>query len=57
MHADKWSAMHDELSRKTVKELREIARAEGICFGYAASRKDSMVREIVSQLSYREAQS
>jgi len=46
--------MCDELSRKTVKELRQIARDKGICLGYSGASKKSMVGEIASQIRYRE---
>lgn len=45
---DRWQQMHDELMQLTLKELRAIAKEDGICLGYAASRKDSCVAEIVS---------
>lgn len=50
-----YDELHDELERKTTKELRQIARDEGICLGYDASRKSSMVNAIVSGIRYREA--
>ena len=40
--------MRDELARKTMKELRAIAKAEGISLGYEASRKDTTVAAIVT---------
>lgn len=51
---DRWEAMRDELSGMTLKELRALARRDGICLGYAASRKDSCVAEIVSSRRYQE---
>lgn len=49
-----YDKLHDELERKTTKELRKIARSEGICLGYDASRKSSMVNAIVSGIRYKE---
>ncbi len=49
-----YNQMRDELSKLTTKQLREIARNEGICLGYAGSTKRGMVNEIVSQREYRE---
>lgn len=49
-----FDALRDELSRKTTKELRQLARDEGITLGYDAARKDTMVSAIVSQLRHRE---
>lgn len=49
-----YEAMHADLSKLTTKQLREIARNEGICLGYAGSTKRGMVNEIVSQREYRE---
>lgn len=46
--SEDWEAMREELSCLTVKQLRQIAKNEGICLGYAASRKDTTVNEIVS---------
>ena len=51
---DRWDAMREELSGMTLKELRVLAKRDGICLGYAASRKDTCVAEIVSQRRYRE---
>lgn len=49
-----YDKLHEELARKTSKELRQIARDEGICLGYDASRKSSMVNAIVSGIRYKE---
>lgn len=49
-----YEKMREELSRMTMKELRQIARDEGICLGYAGSRKYSAAAEIASQRRYRE---
>ena len=51
--ADEYEAMRESLMRLTVKELRGIARDEGICLGYAGANKRSMVGEIVGQRRYR----
>ncbi len=40
-------ARRDELMRMTMRELRQLARDEGICLGYAGARKDTAVDEIV----------
>lgn len=49
-----YEKMHEELSRMTVKQLRAIARDEGICLGYSGATKAGCVGEIVSQRRYRE---
>ena len=49
-----YDKMRDELSRMTVKELRAIAREEGICLSYSGATKAGIVGEIVSQRHYRE---
>ena len=46
--------LREELYRKTTKELRQLARDEGITLGYDAARKDTMVSAIVSWLRHRE---
>lgn len=51
---DRWSAMHDELMGMTVKDLREIAKRDGVCLGYAASRKDTCVAAIITARRYKE---
>lgn len=43
-----YDAMRVELKNKAMKELRAIARAEGICLGYDGARKDTAVAAIVS---------
>lgn len=43
-----YEEMRERLMRKTVKELRALARAEGISLGYDASRKENTVAAIVS---------
>lgn len=49
-----YEEMRAELSKLTVKELRSIARAEGICLGYSGATKAGAVNEIVSQRRHRE---
>ncbi len=49
-------ARREDLSRMTMKELRALAREEGVCLGYAGSRKDTAVDEIVSSEWYRETE-
>ena len=49
-----YEKMRAELFKLTVKELREIARDEGICLSYSGATKRGTVDEIVSQRRYRE---
>jgi hypothetical protein len=49
-----YEKMREDLARKTMKELRAIARDEGICLGYDGARKDSTVAAIVGQRKHRE---
>ena len=44
-----WDEMRERLMGLTLKQLKQVARDEGITLGYAASRKDTTVAEIVSQ--------
>lgn len=44
-----WDDMRERLMRLTMKQLKQIAKDEHIALGYAASRKDSTVAEIVAQ--------
>ena len=44
-----WDEMRERLMSLTTKQLRQLAKDEGITLGYAASRKDTTVGEIVSQ--------
>lgn len=53
MSVDRWDAMRADLQKLTVKQLRQIARDEGICLGYAASRKDTTIDQIISNRRYR----
>ena len=43
-----WEDMRDELSKRSVKELKQLAKSEGISLGYSAARKDSTVLCIVT---------
>lgn len=43
-----WKDMREELSKRSVKELRALAKSEGISLGYSATRKDSTVSCIVT---------
>ena len=54
MPSTDYDAMRADLARRTMKQLREIARAEGICLGYDGARKDTAVAEIVSVRRHRE---
>ena len=51
---DKYAAMRADLANHTMKQLREIAKREGITLGYDASRKDTTVAAIVSNRRHRE---
>ena len=48
-----WDEMRERLMSLTTKQLRQIARDEGICLGYDASRKDTTVGAIVSARRHR----
>jgi len=52
------TGLYDEIRKRltamTCDQLRKLARDEGICLGYAASRKKDMVDEIVAHLRYRD---
>lgn len=43
----KWEQMREHLMGLTMKQLKQIAKDEGICLGYAASRKYLTVDDIV----------
>lgn len=49
-----YEVMRSDLSRLTMRELKEIAKREGICLGYDGSRKENTVEAIVSQRRHRE---
>lgn len=42
-----WKRMREQLMGLTMRQLKQIAKDEGICLGYAASRKDTTVADIV----------
>ena len=48
-----WEEMRDRLMKLTMKQLKQTAKEEKICLGYAASRKDTLVAEIVSARRHR----
>lgn len=43
-----WEDMRERLMSLTVKQLKQIAKDEGISLGYDASRKDTTVGAIVT---------
>lgn len=49
-----YAAMRADLARHTVKQLRAIARDEGICLGYDGATKRGTVDAIVGERQYRE---
>lgn len=51
---DKWEAMRGTLMCLTVKQLRAIAKDEGICLGNEGTTKSSIVGCIVTNRRYRE---
>ena len=53
MNESVWEDMRERLMGLTLKQLRQLAKDEGISLGYAASRKDSAVAEIVTQRRHR----
>lgn len=48
-----WEDMRERLMGLTLRQLKQLAKDEGISLGYAASRKDSAVAEIVTQRRHR----
>ena len=46
--------MRERLSALTVRELKDIARAEGICLGYAGATKAGAIDEIIANRRYRD---
>ena len=54
MNEDKYAAMRADLGAKTMKQLREIAKREGITLGYDGATKRGTVDAIVGQRKYRE---
>lgn len=49
-----YAAMRADLARRTMKQLREIAKHEGICLGYDGATKRGTVDAIVGERQYRE---
>lgn len=49
MIEQEWIDMRERLMGLSMKQLKQIAKDEHITLGYAASRKDSTVAEIVAQ--------
>ena len=52
-----YEQMRADLSAKTMKQLRAIARAEGITLGYDGARKDTTVAAIVAHRRGKERKS
>lgn len=48
------AAMRRELGSMRVRDLRALAREEGVCLGYQGSRKADVVEAIVSARRYRD---
>lgn len=46
--------MRERLSALTVRELKDIARAEGICLSYAGATKADTIDEIIANRRYRD---
>lgn len=46
--------MREQLQTLTVRELKDVARAEGICLGYAGATKEGTIGEIISARRYRD---
>ena len=46
--------MREQLSALTVRELKDVARAEGICLGYAGATKSGTIDEIIANRRYRD---
>lgn len=51
---DKWEKMREELAHMTLKQLKALAKQDGITLGYDGSRKDSAIGAIVSARRYQE---
>ena len=49
-----YEKMRDELMGMTVKQLKQVARDEGICLSYSGATKAGTVNEIVSQRRHRD---
>lgn len=48
-----WENMRQRLMQLTMKQLKQLAKDEQITLGYSASRKDSLVGEIIAQRRHR----
>lgn len=46
--------MREHLQSLTVRELKDVARAEGICLGYAGATKAGTIDEIIANRRYRD---
>ena len=46
--------MREHLQTLTVRELKDVARAEGICLGYAGATKAGAIDEIIANRRYRD---
>ena len=46
--------MREQLSALTVRELKDVARAEGICLGYAGATNSGTIDEIIANRRYRD---
>lgn len=44
-----WDQMRERLMELTLKQLKQIAKDEGLSLGYAGCRKDTAVAKIVGQ--------
>lgn len=54
MSEQRYEDMRAELMRLTVGQLREVCCEEGVCPGYEASRKSSLVDAIVTHRRHAE---
>lgn len=54
MPSTDYAAMRADLANHTMKQLREIARIEGITLGYDGATKRGTVDAIVGERQYRE---
>lgn len=48
MAEDRYDKMRDELMAMTMKQLRALAKDEGVCLGYDGARKDTAARAIIT---------
>lgn len=49
-----YEQMRAELEKMTMKQLKQIAKEEGICLGYDAARKDTCIGAIIMWRRNRE---